>query len=271
MIERVLVTGADGNIGKCLRMGLRGHYPVLRLSHRRPFGEPEAGEEIVLANLDNFDEVSTMMDGVDAVVHMGGKGNEGDWHTVVQANVIGTINLFEAARIHKVRRVVLASTNHVVGYYRRDRMVGPEDSPRPDSRYATTKVFSEAVARLYADKYGLSVICQRIGCFRTEPADVRMLSEWVSPRDMVQLTRRCIDAPDIHFEVVYGVSNNTRTWWHNPVAEKIGYRPEDNAEDYADKILSHDNPRENEVEVACDFQGGKYAALEFSGDPGEIV
>ena len=121
MYNRVLMTGADGVIGRVLREALRGVYPVLRLSHRRPFGDPKPGEEIVLANLDNYDEVDAAMEGVDAVIHLGGKAEEGTWDVVLKSNILGAFNTFEAARRHGIKRFVFASTNHLVGYHRRDR------------------------------------------------------------------------------------------------------------------------------------------------------
>jgi uronate dehydrogenase len=263
-IGRVLLTGAGGKIGTVLREGLKGRYPVLRLSHRRPFGEAAAGEEIALADLEVLDQVVAAMEGVDVVVHMGGRGEEGDWPTVLTSNILGTYNVFEAARLCRVRRVVFASSNHVVGYYRRERRIGPDEPVRPDTRYGVSKAFGEALGRYYADKFGLGVICQRIGCFYPKPLDTRMLSEWISVRDMVELTRCCIEAADIHFEIVYGVSANTRIWWDNPAAARIGYVPQDNAEAFAGEV-----PAE-QPGVECLFQGGRYTGLEFAGDPAEI-
>ena len=165
MYKRVLMTGADGVIGRVLREELRGVYPVLRLSHRRPFGDAGVGEEIILANLENYAEVDAAMEGVDAVIHLGGKAEEGTWEVVLQSNILGAYNTFEAARRHGVKRFVFASTNHLVGYHRRTRKLTVTDPPRPDCRYAATKVFGEALARLYADKHGMSVICMRIAHF----------------------------------------------------------------------------------------------------------
>ena len=300
MYNRVLMTGADGVIGKMLRKELRGVYPVLRLSHRRPFGDAQPGEEIVLANLDNYDEVDAAMEGVDAVIHLGGKAEEGTWDVVLKSNVMGAFNTFEAARRHGVKRFIFASTNHLIGYYRRDRKLTVDDPPRPDCRYAATKVFGEALARLYADKHGMSVICQRIGSFQPRPLNVRMLSCWLSHRDMVQLTRVCLDAPlDTHFEVVWGVSGNDRSWWDNSPAERLGFKPLDNSEEYAEEIFEaqrkalEDEAAQSKsggTDVADQaavvsaikavqgkelpaeglFQGGPYCAMEFNGDLDKI-
>lgn len=300
MYNRVLMTGADGVIGRVLRKELSGVYPILRLSHRRPFGDPNPGEEIVLANLENADEMDDLMEGVDAVIHLGGKAEEGTWDVVLKSNILGAFNTFEAARRHGVKRFVFASTNHLIGYYRRDRKLTVNDPPRPDCRYAATKVFGEALARLYSDKYGMSTICMRIGSFQPRPLNVRMLSCWLSHHDMVQLARVCLDAPlDIHYEVVWGVSDNDRSWWDNSPAERLGYRPMDNSEDFAEEIFeaqrrarkeSGKGSRSGSTDVADQaavvsaikavqgeeppaeglFQGGPYCAMEFTGDLDKI-
>ena len=112
-----------------LREAFRGVYPVLRLSHRRPFGDPKSGEEIVLANLENYDEVDAVMEGVDAVIHLGGKAEEGTWDVVLKSNILGAFNTFEAARRHGVKRFVFASINHLVGSHRRDRKLTVGEPP----------------------------------------------------------------------------------------------------------------------------------------------
>jgi uronate dehydrogenase len=217
------------------------------------------------ADLSHLDEVCAAMENVDAVVHMGGTPREDVWEKIHNNNIIGTYNVFEAARQNKVSRIVFASSNHVIGYYPRSRRLGIEEPLRPDTRYGVSKVFGEALGRLYSDKYGISVICQRIGSFFPKPKDLRMLSTWISYRDMVQLTRCCLDAKDINYGIVYGISANTRKWWSDPIAEKIGFQPQDNAEDYADDIVVDPN-LEKEIEVVQTFQGGAYCGMEFSGN-----
>ena len=284
MYHRVLLTGADGHLGRVLRLGLRGVWPVLRLTHRRPFGNPETGEEILLANLDVYDEVDAAMSGVDAVIHMGGRADEAAWKIIEQNNILGTYHVFEAARRHGVKRVVYASSNHVIGHYRRDRILTGTEPPRPDSLYGVSKVFGEALGRMYADKYGLSVLSLRIGTCCETPLNRRALSTWLSFRDLVQLVRICIDALDVHYETVWGVSANTRGWWDNQAAERLGYRPQDNAEDYAAQAIEAERrPREAdqpqsglrpgsqpEPDAARLFQGGDFCAAGFAGDLDKI-
>ncbi|MFQ5773557.1 MAG: NAD-dependent epimerase/dehydratase family protein [Kiloniellaceae bacterium] len=268
-MQRVLITGAAGRIGSVLRAGLRGAYPALRLSDIAPLGAAEAGEELCPADLRDFAAVERTMAGVDAVVHLGGVPEEDAWEPIHEVNIVGCYHVFEAARRHGVKRVVFASSNHVIGYYRRARRIGPDAPPRPDGRYGVSKLFGEGLGRLYADKHGIGCVALRIGSFQPEPKNVRMLSTWISHRDTVQLVRRALDAPDVHFEVVYGVSANARAWWDNPGAARIGYEPRDDAEDFAGEILAQQSP-EDEPETERLFHGGPFCAMEFTGDTSDI-
>ena len=189
-----------------------------------------------------------------------------DGERILPIIIVGTGNLFVAARRNGVERVVFASSNHATGFYRVGQPVDPGLPPRPDSRYGVSKVFGEALGRLYADKHGLAVACLRIGSFRERPQNARELRTWISHRDTVQLVRRCIDAPPFHFIVVYGVSANTRNEWKDESAPLIGYRPEDNAEAFAKELES----KTEAAGPASDFHGGQYCAQEFDGDPSKI-
>jgi len=200
------------------------------------------------------------------VVHLAGQPLEAPWEEILSANIVTTYNVFEAARLAGVRRFVFGSSHHVVGFHRRDRVVGTEAPVRPDTRYAVSKVFGEALGRLYADKHGLSVVCQRIGVARPRPPHERALWTWQSEGDYVRFTRCCLAAPDIHFLVVYGVSRNTRRLW-DTAAERIGYEPRDDAEDHLDEIRATSGP---EPALERLFHGGSFCAQEFAGDPDRI-
>jgi uronate dehydrogenase len=262
-MNRVLITGAAGNIGRTLREGLRARYPLLRLTDIRSMDAAGPGEEVVEADLCDAEAMLAVMQGVDSVVHLGGTPEESDWESVHANNIVGLFNVYEAARQAGVHRIVFASSNHVVGFYRRDHRVGDQEPARPDSRYGVSKVFGEAIARLYADKHGIAAICLRIGSFRVRPTDIRMLSTWISPADMVRLARCSLEAPDVHFEIVYGVSANPRNWWDNPGAERIGYRPKDNAEQYADEMMATMSPEDEPIEERL-FHGGPFCGMEFN-------
>ena len=268
-MERILITGAAGKIGNALRNGLRGSYPLIRLLDIAPLGTAEAGEEIHSADIRDIAAMEKAMTGIDCVVHLAGASEEAAWEKVLPLNIEGCYNVFEAARRQGVKRVVFASSNHAVGFHRRERFIDNTVAPRPDSRYGVSKVFGEALGRLYADKHGLSVACLRIGTFRVpdRPIDARGLLTWISHRDMVQLARRCIDHPNYHFVIVYGVSKNLRSRWDNTNVKFLGYRPEDDSEMFAPEILAQ-GKKENEI--AAQFHGAHYCPMEFSGDLSQI-
>jgi len=258
-MNRILITGAAGAIGSTLRTGLRGHYPLLRFSDIKEMLPVGPDEELVSADLHDYAAVKAVMTGMDCVVHLGGIPREASWQDILAANIIGTYNVFEAARECGVKRVIFASSNHAVGYHRAAQAIGIDVEPRPDSRYGVSKVYGEALGRLYADKHGISIACLRIGSFREKPTDARQLSTWISPRDMVQLVRCCIDAPDFNYLTLYGVSNNTRSRWKNPHAARIGYVPQDNAEAYAAAL-----EQKTDTGAAAEFHGGAFCDLELT-------
>ena len=266
-MNRILITGAAGLIGRTLREGLRGRYPMLRLSDIAPLDPARAGEEIAPADLTNLASVEDAMRDVDCVVHLGAIPGEDTWDKILPNNIVGTWNVFEAARRQGVRRVIYASSHHAVGFYRRERDIDQTVVPRPDGIYGVSKVFGEAAGRLFADKHGLSVACLRIGAFRDKPTDRRLLYVWLSPRDAVQLVRCCIDAPDYHFLVVYGISDNARSRYRNVGVEFVGYRPQDKAEDYAADIM---RSPDTEDAISRQFHGGMYTPMGFDGDLARI-
>jgi uronate dehydrogenase len=268
-MQRVLITGAAGGIGRRLREDMRGLYPTLRLSDLAELTPARDGEEVVRADLGDFSACERICEGVDGIVHLGGQSVEADWDTILQANIAGCYNLFEAARRQGVQRVVFASTNHVIGFYRRPTRIDHTVPPRPDSRYGVSKAFGEALGRLYADKHGLRVLAIRIGHFAERPMDRRRLSIWISPRDFLQLVRIGLEHPDLHFEIVYGASENDRTWWDNANAYRLGYRPEDESEPFAAEVIAAEPPEVTDP-IAETFQGGPFCSPEFSGDPDRI-
>lgn len=266
---RVLITGAAGNIGRTLRQHLRGRYRLLRLTDIAPQEPAVAGEEVATVDIRDAAAVEASMRGIDCVIHLAGVPEEDSWERILPLNIEGCYNVFEAARRAGVRRVVFASSNHAVGFHRRETFIDTQVQPRPDGRYGVSKVFGEAVARLYADKYALSVACLRIGSFRPSdrPSESRHLLTWISHRDMAQLAMRCVEHPDYHFVVVYGVSNNLRNRWDNTPAKFLGYRPQDDAEAFAAEVLAT-SPTEDPI--AAQFHGGMYCPIEFVGDTTRI-
>ena len=265
---RVLITGAAGNIGRTLRTHLKGRYALLRLTDVAPQAPAEAGEEVATVDIRDMAAVERSMEGIDCVIHLAAIPEEDSWDKILPMNIEGCYNVFEAARRQGVRRVVFASSNHAVGFHRRETFIDTQVQPRPDGRYGVSKVFGEAVGRLYADKYAISVACLRIGSFRASdrPSESRHLLTWISHRDMAQLARRCVEHPAYHFVVVYGVSDNLRNRWDNTPAKFLGYRPQDNAEVFAAEVAN--SPPEDPI--AAQFHGGMYCPIEFVGDTTRI-
>jgi uronate dehydrogenase len=254
--QRVLITGAAGNIGRALRTGLRGHYPILRLLDVAPQQAARPGEEVITLDLNDRLTTEAAMKDVDRVIHLAAIADEAVFEDILPGNITTTYSVFESARRAGVRRVVFASSNHVTGFYPRTEPVGPDDPVRPDGFYGVSKAFGEALGRLYAEKYGLEVVCLRIGTFAERPTTPRQLSTWLSQRDCVELVRCSLDAPDVGFTVVYGVSANTRSWWRNDAAASLGYRPQDNAEQFAAQI--EEPPPGAPSRLADRLQGGSF-------------
>lgn len=266
---RVLITGAAGNIGKCLRAHLSGRYGLLRLADIVEQEPARENEEICTIDVRDIGSIERCMQGMDCVIHLAGIPGAEAWEKILPMNIEGCYNVFEAARRQNVPRIIFASSNHAVGYHRREKFLDNTVEPRPDSLYGVSKVFGEALGRMYADKYGMSVACLRIGTFRTpdHPSEARQLLTWISHRDMAELARCCIEHESYHFVVVYGVSNNLRNRWDNSNVKFMGYQPQDDSEVFAAEILAKDIP---EDPIAAQFHGGFYCPLEFVGTTDRI-
>lgn len=239
---------------------------MLRLSDRIAVTDLAPGETFVAAELDDLPSVERAVAGIEGIVHLGGMSVENDWPTILQSNIVGTYNLFEAARRQGVRRIVFASSNHAVGFYRRRRRIGTAVLPRPDTRYGVSKVFGEALGAFYADKFGLGALCIRIGNVDDKPVDKRRLSIWIHPEDLSELVRIGLEHPELRYDVVYGASENERSWWDNDSAYRLGYRPRHRAEDHVAHAIAAQAKLPPDP-VGDMFQGGSFCSMEFAGDP----
>ena len=250
----MLITGAAGAIGSCLREGLRPLAYELVLTDERPL-DPVAGERFVRAGLTDHEALLRATEGADAIVHLGAVSSESPFDELLGPTLVGTFNVFEAARRSRVPRVLFASSNHATGFYPVEQMLTGQEPPRPDSLYGVTKVYGEALGHLYADKFGLDVVCIRIGSFLERPLQVRDLSTWLSHADSVRLFAACLAAPNVGFRVVYGASANTRLHWDLSPARELGYEPQDDAERYAGEVSGGAHER----------QGGSFTARDAGG------
>ena len=236
--QRILITGAAGMVGSALRRYLRDRYDFRLLFHRN-VPEVEQGDQVVVADLANFECMIEAGEGVDAIVHLGiavsGRGTPRTLYNqqIFDTNLKGTYNVFESARINKVKKVVFASTNHVTGFYENEGAISSPGLPvRPDSMYGVSKAYGEAMGRFYYDRYGIACYCVRIANFpntdevnrKYEPGQNR----WLSSRDMAELTACCLQDPTSQFAIIYGASQGGEKKWDLSSGKGlVGWEPQD--------------------------------------------
>ena len=257
-LRRLLLTGAAGTLGRALAAPLRTVCDTLVRSDRpaplATLGDPSA----LPCELADAAAVHRLLEGVDAVVHLGGVSVEGPWEPILQANIRGLHHLYEAARRQGTRRIVFASSNHVTGCYEQGRLTRPGDPPRPDGNYGLSKLFGEGIASLYWDRWGVESVCLRIGTATPAPPDLRGLSTWISLRDLAELVRCALTAPGVGFLVASGMSGNTRGWWNSTESwSRLGFVPRDNAEDHAAQVQQRLLPEGPQRRL----QGGSFLGL----------
>jgi nucleoside-diphosphate-sugar epimerase len=247
--RRVLVTGMSGLIGGALRRHLEGRYELSALNRR-----PIPGVTCHQGNIADLDAIAAAFTGIDTVVHLAARTGESEvFGEILQANVIGTYNVFEAARRAAVSRVIYASSGATVSAWERDppycalvagrydeakswKTMTHEMPLRPAGLYGASKIWGEAIARHYADVHGLSAICVRIGrvLAADRPTTAREFSVFCSQRDVVRMLELCIAAPPtLTFDIFYAISDNR--WGYRDLEHArrvLGFEPMDRAEDY---------------------------------------
>lgn len=255
---RLLLTGAAGHLGSVMRPRLKACCDTLRVSDLAPTLAPAGpGEERVVCNLADRAAVMALLQGVDAVVHLGGVSTEQTWEQIRDGNIDGAVNLYEAARRAGVRRIVFASSNHVTGFYRQDEVIGPRDPVRPDGFYGLSKAFGEALAQLYFDRHGLETVSVRIGSAFEAPRDRRMLATWMSFDDTERLFIAALTAPVVGHSVLYGLSDNRGAWWDNSAVRHVGYRALDSSEPFRAEVEAR-QPALDLSDPAVRCQGGAF-------------
>ncbi|WP_459614562.1 NAD-dependent epimerase/dehydratase family protein [Bordetella sp. 2513F-2] len=254
--HRLLITGAAGGLGSVLRQRLRPHADILRLSDIAPLSPPGPGEELLPCDLADGPAVMELVRGTDAIVHLGGISVERPFEEILPANIQGTYHIYEAARVHGVRRVVFASSNHVIGFYPQGQVLDANVPLRPDGYYGLSKAFGENLSRFYYDRYGTETVCLRIGSSFPEARDRRMLVTWLSYDDLTQLVVRSLFTPGVGHTIVYGASANRDSWWDNREARHLGFEPKDSSEPFRAAVESQ--PQPDPDDPATRFQGGAF-------------
>ena len=259
-MKKLVLTGAAGRLGSYLREPMTKMCDQLVSTDiAEGIGTLYEGESYVQADLASFDEMMEVLKGADMVVHMGAYADEGPFEQLLGPNFVGAYNIWEAAHRNGLKRVVYGSSIHAVGMHPRNDFIDTEVRHRPDTFYGLAKCFAEDLGSLYWDKRGLESVHMRIlSCAQVTSA--RALGSWLSYDDLIQLVQRCIEAPTTGFSVIYGVSDNDRAPVDNSKASFLGYRPRDNAEEFAPAILAETGPLDNQ-DPGNMCHGGPFASV----------
>lgn len=248
--RRVLVTGASGNIGSYFCEHRHDQYeftmtvqPGEDQSRLSSFGR------VMAVDLSDLDGLLEACRGVDTVVHLAAAADpDTPWSTLLPVNIIGTYNLFVAAKAAECRRVIYASSIHAISGYPAGRQVHADDPVNPGDLYGVSKCFGEAMARYMAQQQGLSAIVLRIGAFQSlelarRPENIHLLNAFVSQRDLTQLIARCIDEDQLQFAILHALSNNVFNRMDiSEARELVGYAPVDD--------LAREHPELMELQLA---------------------
>ncbi len=259
-INRLLLTGAAGGLGKVLRPRLATLCNTLRLSDVSSLGDAAPNEELMPCDLGDCAAMLSLLDGVDSVVHLGGMSIDGSFEPILNANIRGVYNLYEAARVKGTKRILFASSNHVVGFHKQSERLDADALLRPDGNYGMSKAFGEAASRFYFDRYGIETVCMRIGSSFPKPIDRRMMSTWLSFDDLTSLVTCALLAPTVGHTIVYAASDNKLSWWDNSKAAHLGWTPKDSSEPYRAEMEAtavHLPPDD----IAMKYQGGGFVKL----------
>ena len=257
-MKRILLTGAAGNLGKAMRNALAGWADELILSDIVTIDDLAEGESFQQCDLGSLESVLSLVKGCDGIIHLGGVSVEDTFENIMNGNLKGVYHIYEAARQHGVKRILFASSNHVVGFHSRETHLDANSPMRPDSLYGVSKGYGELMASYYWDKFGIESALVRIGSCLPKPLDRRMLSTWLSEGDFADLIKKVFVINRLGCTVIYGASDNAHAWWDNRHAKFIGWLPKGHAEDFAEEVLANDPPRDADDPFLL-YQGGVFA------------
>ncbi|MFM0718975.1 NAD(P)-dependent oxidoreductase [Paraburkholderia strydomiana] len=255
--RRLLLTGAAGNLGKQLRGALAAWADVVRVSDIAPLGEVAEHEEASVVDLADAAAVHALLEGVDAVVHLGGISVEAPFEDLIEANIRGLYNLYSAAQKQGVKRIIYASSNHAVGFHPTTSVIDTDAPLRPDTLYGVTKCFGESLSRYYFDRFGLETVCLRIGSSFEQPRNPRMLVTYLSYRDFIELVRCSLFTNRVGHAIIYGVSDNRISWVDNKKAAFLGFRAQDSSAQF-EHLFPASAPDTQFDDPTQRFQGGPF-------------
>ena len=261
-MRKIVLTGAAGRLGSYLREPLTKLADELVSSDIvENIGNTYPGESYCRADLTKYEDIHGLLEGADMVIHFGAIGDEATFDQILGPNIVGAYNIWEAAYQQGVKRVVYASSIHSVGMHPKTDFIGIDAPHRPDTFYGLAKCFAEDLASLYWDKRGVESVCMRIlSC--AQVTNPRALGSWLSYDDLIHLVETSIATPITGFSIIYGVSNNDRVPVDNSKASFLGYRPKDNAEQFAGKVLA-EAPAADPGDPGKMCHGGPFASTEL--------
>lgn len=261
-LKKLVLTGAAGRLGSYLREPLAAMCDELVSTDIADgIGKLYDGESYVQADLAKYDEIFPILEGADMVIHFGAIVDEKPFEELLGPNFVGSYNIWEAGYQHGVRRIVYASSIHAVGMHKKRDFIGTDAPHRPDTFYGLAKCFTEDLGSMYWDKRGMESVHLRI-LSAAQVNNARALGSWLSYDDLIHLVTRAIDTPSVGFSIIYGVSNNDRAPVDNTLASFLGYRPKDNAEQFAEKVLAEQGPVDTTAPAEM-LQGGPFAKVDL--------
>ncbi|MEL6296955.1 MAG: NAD(P)-dependent oxidoreductase [Pseudomonadota bacterium] len=266
MLEKLLLTGAAGGVGKAIRPLLGPLAKSVKLSDIETISDVGPNETFEACELGDGPAVAKLVEGCDGILHLGGISIEKPWELILNANIAGLYNLYEAARHNAKPRIIFASSNHAIGYYRRDQRIDNTVIQRPDTLYGVSKAFGENLASFYCDKFGQETLSVRIGSCFPEPTTTRMLATWMAVEDLADLCQRAFEAPRLGHTIVYGASANDESWWDNHNAAFLGWEPKRTSATWREQLLAKaaENPEDPHAPEVV-HQGGVFVVQDHPG------
>lgn len=255
--KRILLTGAAGGLGRQLRGPVQAFAEIVRLADLIDVGPAGEGEEVVQCDLSDREAVLRMCEGVDAILHFGGVSTETPFEPIMNANILGMVNLYEAVHKHGIKRVIFASSNHTMGMYETTELVDASMPLRPDGYYGVSKVFGESLSRYYWDRFGIETVCIRIGSCFPEPANLRMMTTYISLNDLVELLRCALVAPRVGHTITFGVSDNRSKWWDDRHARFLGFEAQDSSARFS-HLFPDSGAYADPSDITVNHQGGGF-------------
>jgi uronate dehydrogenase len=258
----VLLTGASGTLGRLLAARLGALGWTLRLADIVDFPDPCPPKSIfTMVDLEDQAAVQAVAENCGLILHFGGVSTEQPFEAILGPNLRGSFHIYEAARKQRAR-VVFASSNHAVGLYQRSAVLNHDCNLRPDGYYGLSKAYGEMLGRLYWEKHAVESVMIRIGSVLPEVTNERILSTWLSPDDFVSLIQRCAAAERVGCSVVWGASNNSRSFWAGDARQAIGWTPQDSSDNQLDRALG----KVTNDPIAERYQGGVFVSIDYSRD-----